>query len=49
VLPVKLLITRSVGDMDEGAEGGMGTPQVVLVTQRRADNVSYLSCTPFSY
>lgn len=32
VLPVKLFVTRTVGDGE--------TPQVVLVTQRRAENVS---------
>jgi hypothetical protein len=35
VLPVKLFVTRCVGDVDVDAGG----PQVVLVTQRKAENV----------
>jgi hypothetical protein len=35
IIPVKMFITRTVGD----SEG----PQIVLVTQRRADNVSEIS------
>lgn len=39
IIPVKLLVTRTVNEESE--------PQVVLVTQRRADNVSdlALNCT----
>lgn len=37
-VPVKLFVTRTVSD-GEGA-----SPQVVLVTQRKADNVRTLSC-----
>ena len=45
ILPVKLFVTRSVGDADE--DGELGTPQVVLVTQRRAENVSLFSFLAF--
>jgi hypothetical protein len=34
VVPVRLFVTRGVGDGE-----GEGGPQVVLVTQRRAENV----------
>ena len=39
IIPVKLFVTRTVNEESE--------PQVVLVTQRRADNVSdlALNCT----
>jgi hypothetical protein len=41
VLPVKLFVTRCVGDVDVDArgDGDAGGPQVVLVTQRKAENV----------
>ena len=42
VLPVKLFVTRGVGDLEE--EGDGGSPQVVLVTQRRAENVCLFLC-----
>src|SRR6202020_896330 len=45
ILPVKLFVTRSVGDTDE--DGELGTPQVVLVTQRRAENVSLFAFLAF--
>lgn len=38
IIPVKLFVTRTVADT--GDDGEAGTPQVVLVTQRRAENVS---------
>lgn len=41
IIPFKLYTTRTVADV--GEEGEAGTPQVVLVTQRRADNVSVFS------
>jgi hypothetical protein len=47
ILPVKLFITRSVGDTDEGGE--LGTPRVVLVTQRRAENVSLFFFLAFGW
>jgi len=40
VLPVKLFVTRCVGDVDvDVQDGDAGGPQVVLVTQRKAENV----------
>lgn len=42
IIPFKLYTTRTVADV--GEDGEAGTPQVVLVTQRRAENVSVFSC-----
>lgn len=38
IIPVKIYTTRTVADVGEDGEAGI--PQVVLVTQRRAENVS---------
>lgn len=40
VVPVKMFVTKSVGDEVEGSAG----PQVVLVAQRKAENVSTPIC-----
>jgi hypothetical protein len=39
VQPMKLFVVKAVGDIDSPEEQGGGGPQVVLVAQRRAENV----------
>lgn len=41
ILPKKLFVVKAVGDVDGPHDQGGSGPQVVLVAQRRAENVRY--------
>lgn len=49
VQPVKLFVVKAVGDVDSPDDQGGSGPQVVLVAQRRAENVRYFSLYVFCF